>query len=188
MFDVTLVDHLRLTFGHVVHSYQAHLELAERFSRLVRALRLLQILLTTIAGGSAIAAAMTGLRSYQVAAAAAAASVLVVLILQLTLNDESAAFAHRSAAVRLWLIREKFRALLSDVGDGTVQPVEVRARRDTLMSELHAVYQNVPPTDQRAFERARRALTANASRELNDEDVDRFLPKSLRKTQVNHGV
>jgi hypothetical protein len=182
MFDVTLVDHLRLNFGHVVHSYQAHTELANRFARRVRALQLLLAAIMALAASAAVAAASGGPGPFALIAATSACVALALFIVQIALNLEPAILAHRSAAVRIWLVREKYRALLSDLNDGHVDPVEVRARRDGLITELHAIYENVPPTDQKAFDRARKALAASGAQTLGDDEVDRFLPKALRKT------
>jgi hypothetical protein len=182
MFDVTLVDHLRLAFGHVVHSYQAHNELADRLLRRLRWIQAGLIAMLTVTAAAAIAAAAGAADTYRLVSATAAGVSLALLVLQIGLNLEPAILAHRSAAVRLWLVREKYRALLTDLNDGQVDAAHVRARRDALATELHAIYENVPPTDRAAFDRARKALAAAGAQALSDEEVDRFLPKSLRKT------
>jgi hypothetical protein len=182
MFDVTLVDHLRLAFGHVVHSYQAHTEVAERLLRQARGIQFALVGALTVTAGAAVAAAAGAADAFELIAATGACVSLALLVLQLALNLESAILAHRSAAVRLWLTREKYRALLSDLNDGHVEPDQVRARRDALTTELHAIYENVPPTDRSAFDRARKALASSGEQVLNDDEIDRFLPKSLHKT------
>ena len=47
MFELTLFDHLRMTFGHIVHRHRAHAELAQSRRRWDRALRIAEVLLMT---------------------------------------------------------------------------------------------------------------------------------------------
>ena len=54
-------------------------------------------------------------------------------------------------------------------------------RRDTLMKELHAVYKHAPPADRVAYQSARDSLHMADATALADEEIDRFLPVSLRK-------
>jgi hypothetical protein len=182
MFDVTLVDHLRLAFGHVGHSYQAHTELTNRLLRQSRWIQFGLVGVLTITAAAAVGATSRAADALRLIAATGACISLGLLVLQLSLNLEGTILAHRSAATRLWLIREKYRALLADLNDGHVDSGQIRARRDALTNELHAIYENVPPTDRDAFDRARKALAFAGAQALNDEEVDRFLPKSLRKT------
>ena len=53
MFGLTLVDHLRLTFGHVIYTHRAHTRIAARHVRWSRALKGAEIVLVL---GTAVAA------------------------------------------------------------------------------------------------------------------------------------
>ena len=44
------------------------------------------------------------------------------------------------AGAELWIVREKYLSLLTDVRTGDVSLESIRARRDALLDELHAVY------------------------------------------------
>ena len=182
MFDVSLLDHLRLSFGHAVHSHRAHAQMAQRLSRRSLGVKLVEVGLIALVAASALAVVFGAPWPYMVAAAVLGCLGLAVAIVHLALNFEPLISAHRHAGVRLWLIREKYRALLSDLGGEIIEMDVARARRDSLMEELHAIYQNVPPINREAFIRARQALlTTEEDRALTDEDIDRLLPKSLRK-------
>jgi hypothetical protein len=181
MFQVTLLDHIRLSFGGVVHGYNAHNELARRLT-----LRLWQLRageLTLLAG--ALAAALAGiLRSdgrWVVLSAVLCGIALVVFTFYVAVNLESRIYAHRWCASRLWLVREKYRALLSEMRDGTITLEGVRERRDQLAVELHGIIEHAPLVDRPAYQSARAALSAVPESALTDEEIDQFLPPSLRK-------
>jgi hypothetical protein len=183
MFQVTLLDHIRLSFGGVVHSYKAHSELARRLTQRLWRLRAGELALL----GGALAAAIAGiLRSdvrYVVLSAVLCGSALVLFTFYVAVNLESRIYAHRWCASRLWLVREKYRALLSEMRDGTITLEAVRDRRDLLLNELHAIIEHAPLVDRPAYQSARAALSAASESALTDEEIDRFLPPSLRKVE-----
>ena len=181
MFGLTLVDHLRLTFGHVIYTHRAHSHLALRYARWSRALQCGEALAVIATAATATASVQTGQGGYAVAAAVAAVVALVVLVLRLVFDFDSAAGTHRVCGAHLWALREEYRALLADLQDGSITLEVARDRRDALMRRLHEVYENAPPFDRQAYEAARGALPAQHEVALSDEEVDRFLPESLRK-------
>ena len=54
-------------------------------------------------------------------------------------------------------------------------------RRDSLMTTLHHIYGQAPPADQAAYQSARESLGTLDESVLSDEEIDRFLPRSLQK-------
>jgi hypothetical protein len=181
MFQITLLDHLRLSFGGAIHAYKAHSASAERLTRRLWQIRIAQLVLLGGALGAALTAAYRGDARYAVLAAVLSGVALAVFTLYVAVNLESRIYAHRWCAARLWLIREKYRALLSEIRDGVLTPEGARNRRDQLLTELQAIDEHAPPVDRPTFHSARQALTAAAETAFTDEEIDAFLPQSLRK-------
>lgn len=181
MFQITMLDHIRLTFGQVVHRHKAHAQAAERLSRRLRLLQIVELVLLAGTAASGVAAVLILDAPFVPLTAAVASLSLVTYSLTMALQLESRVYAHRWCAVRLWLIREKYYALLSELADDLIDLDAARARRDVLMEELHAVYRQAPLVDRLAYQSARDALKASEEVALSDEEIDRFLPRSLRK-------
>lgn len=182
MFQMTLLDHIRLTFGQVVHRYKAHVRIAERLSRRIWQVR---AILLALAGGTlaaAVIAVETAGGPYDRVTAVLAALMLVAYAVSVSLQLQARLYAHRWCASRLWLIREQYYALIAEITDEVVDLDQARARRDALMKELHAVYKHAPLADQVAYQTARDSLRMVDDAALADEEIDRFLPASLRKT------
>jgi len=181
MFQMTLLDHIRLTFGQVVHRYKAHVRSAERLSRWIWQVRAIVLVLT----GGTLAAAVTAVETaggpYDRVTAVLAALALVAYAVSVSLQLEARLYAHRWCASRLWLIREQYYALIAEITDGVVDLDQARARRDALMKELHAVYKHAPLADRVVYQSARDSLRMADDAALADEEIDRFLPVSLRK-------
>lgn len=181
MFQITLLDHLRITFGGVVHGYRAHMDVAERLTRRAWQLRIGQLLLL----GGALAANVTAMvridPRYAVLSAVLLGVALAVFAIYVAINLESRIYAHRWCASRLWLIREKYRALLSEMKDGTLTEEGLRDRRDQLVDELHAIVEQAPLVDRPTYQSARQALGAADDTVMTDAEIDPFLPPSLRR-------
>lgn len=181
MFQITLLDHLRLSFGGAIHGYKAHLALAERLNRRLWQIRIGELVLLGGAVAAALTAAYRGQMRYAVLAAVLSGAALAVFALYVAINLEARIYAHRWCASRLWLTREKYRALLSEIRDGLLSPEAVRERRDQLLNEMHAVDDHAPLIDRLTYQSARQALSTAAETALTDEEIDAFLPQSLRK-------
>jgi len=181
MFDLSLLDHLRLTFGHVVNRHRAHSQLAWSRSRWSRRLRAIEALLMIGVLIAAFAAASGNGRGYVIASAVFAGLALVPLLVHLTFDLDASARAHALCATALWQMRERYRALLSDLRDGAIDLDTARARRDRLIAELHALYENAPLADTHAYQKASETIAVAIEPALSDEEIDQFLPKSLHK-------
>jgi hypothetical protein len=180
MFQLSLVDHIRLSFGHVVYSYRAHAGVAERLTLRAAQMRAAILTLTGLATAAAVVA-IGGDTRVQIAAAVCAGIAFALYALAAALDLEPRAYAHRACAARLWLLCEKYRALLAEVHDGLIDVPAVTDRRDALMREVQAVYEYALPADRDSYQIAHDALADTGGKNLSDQAIDRFLPPSLRQ-------
>ena len=180
MFALTFVDHLRLTFGHVIYSHRAHTQLATRYVRWGRRLQAAEVLLLLVAVVCSVAVITTGQLVYAAITAVCAGTAMCTMMLRLIVDFDTRAHAHRTCGAQLWRIREQYRALLADLRDATLTLDQARDRRDVLLRTLQEVYEKAPPADRAAYEAARREVPADHDAVLSDEEVDRFLPASLQ--------
>ena len=179
--ELTLLDHLRLTFGHIVHRHRAHTRLAHARARRHRWLQGAEALLMIGVIPLSARAAFGGGEAYGVAGAAVATLALATLVVHLMFDLDRSAQAHAASASRLWLIRERYRGLLSDLQDGVIDVEAARRQRDALMEELHGIYANAPAADPQADRTVGETIAMTDDRALTDEEIDLFLPKSLQK-------
>jgi len=144
MFNLTLRDHLQLTFTDILKRHNAHAAKAQSRARWSRRLRGSEAVLV---GGATIASVGAAFGHGQVLAAVAATmagAALIVLLVNLTFDFDASARAHAASGAHLWELRERYRSLLSDLHDGALSVVEARLRRDRLIDELRAVYDAAP--------------------------------------------
>jgi hypothetical protein len=180
MFDLSLVDTLRLAFGQVVHHHKSHTRAATSLARWSRRFRAGETLLMMGVVISALGASFTGAHWCAVVSAVLASLALLIFLIHVTFDFESTARAHHVCSTRLWAIREQYRALLSDLNDHAIDPEIARARRNALMEEVTAVYTSAPALTRHVFKSPLNSADDAEELALADKEIDRFLPKSLR--------
>jgi hypothetical protein len=179
MFDLSLVDTLRFAFVQAVYQHRSHTRAASSLARWSKRFRAAETLLMMGVVISALGTAFAGRHGYAVTSAVLASLALLTFLIHLTFDFESTARAHHVCSTRLWSIREEYRALLADVNDGAVDSATARARRNILMEEVAAVHDRAPALTRRIFKASPNSIDDAEELALSDEEIDRFLPKSL---------
>ncbi|HEX6974622.1 MAG TPA: SLATT domain-containing protein [Vicinamibacterales bacterium] len=179
MFQVTQLDLLRVGFAGAVHEYEGHLAAAQRLSTRLLQIQVGELVLMAAALGFSVTAFLRLDVKYVVASALFAGVALATFAIYVALNLPSRIYAHRWCASRLWLIRERYMELLSEVHDGVLTPEGIHARHDQLVREIHAVVEHAPMLDRATYSMARQ--TASSGKPLTDNEINAILPPSLHK-------
>jgi len=88
---------------------------------------------------------------------------------------------HKQAANDIWLIREKYLSLITDLLMVETPLEDLQKERDVLIEELHSVYTGAPSTTFQAYKKAQEALKHNEDMTFSDEEIDAFLPNELKR-------
>ena len=174
MFQLSVVDHIRLSFGHVIQSYRVQSLAAERLAHRAWLFKTTLLALLGLAALVSAGLLVTTSRSLQVAAAVLAVVGFIGYAAHLALGLDERVQEHRTCATKFWLIGEKYRALLTEIQDGLLDAAQVRERRDSLIDEVHAAY-----GQSRDAGAVRLALSPAAAALWSD--VDAFLPESAQR-------
>jgi hypothetical protein len=180
MFHLSLVDHIRLSFAGIVNAYEGHAAAAARLGRWAWYSKIAMLSLIGIAAVAAVIGDQRG-GAFETVAAAAAAVAFVVCAAYIALDPEPRMYGHRASAARLWLVCEKYRALLTEVHDELIDAAEMTRRRDALLQEAAAVFEQATPADQQTYDIARRAFSGRGRGGYSDDDLDSLLPVALRR-------
>ena len=177
MFCLSVVDHVRLNFGQAAQNYTVHAEAAERLAGFVMKVRLTILAVLAMTVAAAIAGVVLPARNFNISAAIGAGLALTGYVVYVSIGLEGRVHAHRTCAQRLWLVCERYRALLAELQDGLIDPATLLRRRDDLIEQVQAAYDQAFPLDQQAFE----AMRLGGGTVVTDEAIDRLLPESLRR-------
>jgi hypothetical protein len=132
-----------------------HARAADRFATVGFVARIVIAAILAIATASAIADLLLTARFYQIAATVTAATATLAFALYCVLGFETRVAAHRALSHRLWLVAERYRSLLAEADEGLVDRETLLARRDSLIEQLHSIYERGFGVEQRAYEAAR---------------------------------
>jgi len=172
---------LRECFGRVAYSHKTHEKCADIYFKKQANIRIWQIILAAVTTSGFVATLL---------GAGAIGSIIGILVstILLVLNAYTKNYnlgeliqKHKQAACDLWMIRERYLSLLTDLRMGE-RPIEnLQTSRDELLDQLHGIYQSAPPTLDKAYARAQNALQNDEELTFSDSEIDVFLPKELRK-------
>jgi len=172
---------LRECFGRVVYTHKTHEKCADILLNRLSKVKLWQIILSAIttAGfiGAVIGAGNIG------ALLGVLVSTTLLALNAYTKNYDLGELAqkHRQAGADLWIIREKYLSLITDLKMGE-RPIEsLQEERDALLEDLHTVYSGAPSTTYEAYRKAQEALQKLEDMTFSDAEIDAFLPKELKR-------
>ena len=178
---------VRECYGRVVYSHKTHEKCADILLKRLGNIKLSQIVLSSITTAGFIAVI------FGAGPVGAAIGVLVsttLLVLNAYTKDYDLgelAQKHRQAAADLWLIREKYLALVTDLRVGEESLEKITNRRDALLEDLHGVYSEAPSTTYQAYKKAQEALQQYEEMTFSDAEIDALLPRELRKSTNSRG-
>ncbi len=179
-YDVALEDQIRECFGRVVYTHKTHERMADRCSTTLARYKLVQIALSALTSAGAIGVVIGNEVWIEIATALCSAVTLFVSAYLKNFDPGATAQQHRDAAAQLWNVRECYFSLLTDLPELTRE--EVIERRDELRSTLAALYIAVPRTNGKAYVEAQDRLKNMEDLTFSDEEIDCFLPLSLRRS------
>lgn len=181
---VVLESQLREAYGRVVYSHKTHEKCADILLSRLSAVKFWQIAfsaLTTVGFVSVV---------FGVGKPAAIVGTVVSAVL-LALNTYTKDYdlgelaeRHRQTAAELWLIRERYLSLLTDLRSETKSLTETESSRDELLASLHSLYSSAPSTTHKAYTQAQKALKYDEDMTFSDQEIDALLPSALRKSSA----
>jgi hypothetical protein len=178
-----LEDQIRECYGRVVWTHKTHEKCADILNSRNSNIKLWQIILSAITT-SGIFITVLG-DSKEVGIIAAIISMLTLALSTYVKKYDLGGMAqkHAAAATSIWDVREKYFSLLTDIRAGVVSEEVIRKIRDKLQSDLHKLYKGSPRTLTKAYNEASKALKEMEEMTFSDEEIDKFLPKSMRKSE-----
>lgn len=182
--STNLDNQLREMHGRVAYTHKTHEKMADRYIRLYKLIKNVEIVLSSLATSSLMLSILGDSKPGTIIGA-----ILSTVLLALTLYFKEANLAeqaqkHTAIASKLWGIREQLLSLLVDMQDSAVTSEEIRRQRDVINKALQEVYKSAPRTDRRAYAAAQRALKSDEELYFSDAELDLMLPNELRRTKM----
>lgn len=182
-----LEGQIRECYGRVVYTHKTHEKAADILLDKQSSIKKWQIILSAIIAGGMISMIFDFdfLKDYKKVSEFITAIISTILLVlnSYTKDYDLGAIAqkHRQAGADLWVIREKYLSLLTDLRMNRLPIQEICEIRDKLLAELHSIYVVAPSTNFEAYQKAQKALKEMEDMTFSDDEIDKFLPTNLRK-------
>ena len=179
---VALESQIRECFGRVVYAHKTHEKDGDLCALTLRRFKLLQIIVSSVTASGTVAVLLADELWIKLATALVSLLGLFITGYMKGFDPGAAAQKHRDTAADLWLIRESYLSLLTDMASGSTTLSNATERRDQLQSALAAIYKSAPHTTPKGYLKAQEALQQLEDYTFNDGEIDKFLPPNLKKT------
>lgn len=180
--QIILEGQLRECYGRVVYTHKTHEKCADLLFTYHRRIKFSQIALSALVTGGIISTLSPALQVAATVFSAVCSTVLLALNSYTKDYDlGEIAQKHRRAAADVWIIREAYLSLLTDIRMGDLSVQTMREKRDELAKALHTVYVGAPSTNFKAYRTAQKALKELGDMTFSDSEIDAFLPKELKR-------
>lgn len=172
---------IRECFGRVVYTHKTHEKMADHCATILTRLKLMQIGIAALTSGGAVALVFWDPLGLKIATALLSIATLWSSGYMKGFDPGGTAQKHRDAAATLWDIRESYLSLIVNLKCGLTDLAAAAQRRDELQALLAKIYKGAPQTNDKAYEKAQRALKDLEDYTFSDAEIDHFLPPGLRK-------
>ncbi|MDC1068900.1 SLATT domain-containing protein [Candidatus Kapabacteria bacterium] len=176
-----LEGQLRENFGRIVYSHKSHEKCADILNSNNSNLKIAKIVLSGLTTGGLIAIFANDDIIIKVISALLSTALLIINSYTKDYDLGEIAQKHASTAIDLWNIREKYLSLLTDLKTQRKTIEEIEKFRDEYQEDLFNIYNGAQRTTYKAYKKAQEALQNLDDMTFSDDEIDKFLPKELKK-------
>jgi hypothetical protein len=179
---VLLESQIREIYGRVVYTHKTHEKCADVLKERNDCLKIMEIILSALTTTSILVVIFGEGIFFQFLAALFSTTLLCLTLYSKDYNLLALAEKHKQAALDILEVREKLLSLLVDIRIGNKDVSDYQVERNKLNEQLVNTSRGAPKTINKAYKIASKALQKNEEFTFSDEEIDKFLPESLRKT------
>lgn len=172
---------LRENYGKIVYSHKTQEKCADLLNERNNLIKNLQIILSGLITTGLLVRVFKGEEWALIASTILSAIQFALTSYLKEYNLGETIQKHSTAALELLEIREKYLSLLTDLKARIISIENIILKRDELQEELSKTYKGSPRTFSKAYIKAQNALQKNEELTFSDEEIDSFLPTTLRK-------
>ncbi len=177
-----LESQLRENYGKIVYSHKTQEKCADILTRRNKRIRNSQIILSAFITTGLLLRIFQGQEWALIVSTVLSALQFGLTTFLKEYNLGETIQKHHTAALELWDIREQYLSILTDLKSDLITVDNVIKKRDELHKKLALTYKGSPRTFGKAYKEAQVALQMNEELTFSDSEIDKLLPKELRKS------
>jgi hypothetical protein len=172
---------IREIYGRVVYTHKTHEKCADLLKERSDCLKISEMVLSALTTTTILVIIFGDGYIAKLLAALFSTALLCLTFYSKDFNLLAIAEKHKHAALDILEIREKLLSLLVDIRIGNKDIEQLQSVRDNLNEQLINTYRGAPKTINKAYSIASKALKENEEFTFSDDEIDKFLPESLRR-------
>lgn len=180
--NIIIESQIREIYGRVIYTHKTHEKCADVLKTRSDCLKFAEIFLSAASTTSILVVVFGDGEVFQFLAALFSTILLGLTLYSKDFNLLAIAEKHKQAALNILEIREKLLSLLIDIKIGNKEIELLQQTRDELNEQLVQTYRGSPKTMNKAYQIASKALKENEEFTFSDDEIDKFLPESLRRS------
>lgn len=176
--SAAMLPTLKEQYGRVLYTYTTHLKEARLLANRNSWFKWADITLSAITTCGLLGVIFSDASLYELLSCCSSVVLLAISLYTKEARLAENAIEHKEYANRLWLIRERYLSLMTDIPMLSYE--ESAQRRDDLQQELAALYQQEPLTSKRSYKQTQKALKEEEEQFFTQEELNKLLPAHLR--------
>ncbi|MFC0265026.1 SLATT domain-containing protein [Alloscardovia macacae] len=174
-----LLDEVRQNFASVVWTHKIQEKQADLYEWQYKCVMTINIVLASITSAGILTVIFNDGFALRLFSALVSLGSLGTTAVLGSFDLKAMSERNKNTANRLVILRNQLIHVIEKLhGEGDIE--EINQEYENIMSEVHRVYADAPSTTSKAERKASKALKDNNEYTYTQEEIDRFLPPSLR--------
>lgn len=182
-----LLDEARQQFASVVWTHKVQEKQADIYTKRYERIETVNILAAALTSCGIITSIFVDALFAKVLTAVLSFVTLGIASYYKSFGIKERAMENKAAANRFIVIRNELLQIITDLHMMLEPADEINGRFKDVMDRLNKLYVDAPSASEAAVKKASEALNGGAEYTYSDEEIDRFLPPSLRGPVASSG-
>lgn len=176
-----LEDVVRDSYAGIVWSHKIQEKQSDIYAKEFKWMKNINIGATSLTSAGIIAMIFTDpLWLKLISALISFATVYITAYLK-SFNLQKLITSHKTTANKLISVRDQYKVLLTEIKLQSDSVENLLSRYNDLVKETDSIYLEAPSTTEEAVDKASKALKIKKDNTFSGEEIDSFLPSSLRR-------
>lgn len=175
-----LLDLVRQTFAGVVWTHKIQEKQADIYNERCELIETVNIAVVSITACGLVSLLFTDQFWVKIGTSFLSLMTIAISVYDKTFNLRDLGARHKIAANKLISVRNELLQIIADLHVHQESVETINSRYQKIAVKLNTVYSEIPTTTTKAVKRASEALKTNEEFTYSEEEIDRFLPPTLR--------
>lgn len=173
---------VRNSYGSIVWSHKIQEKQSDIYAEKFKKMEIVNIFAASLTSVGVIAMIFTDPLWLKLISALISLATVFITAYYKAFDLQKLMVSHKATANKLIAVRDKYKVLLIKIKLKSDPIDQLILQYNELVKEVDTIYLDAPSTTDKAVKRASEALKVTQDNTFSEEEIDSFLPASLRRT------